>query len=103
MRLYVKATDLACLLEMVEAGVSNQRVGFEDADRTLAQLKAALDQKVPVDKELIESALWSANLMDEVGLFRHPYGDKLLVMVSRLTPPGYKFDSFSHLFSRIEK
>ncbi len=74
-RLRLSVLDLAILLFHVHRGTEIEQVGFEDCERTLQQLTAALEPKrVFVPRECVESALWSANLMDEVGEFWHPQG-----------------------------
>jgi hypothetical protein len=83
------------LLDHVSRGAAHPQVGFEDAAMTKKQLHNALIGRA-VRLEALESALWSCNLLDELGQFRHTIGFR--EFVATLTPPGYKFDGFFNVF-----
>ncbi len=70
----VSLYNLMVLLWNVHKGVGLRQVGFEDADHTLESLTRALSPEVLLKKDLIESAMWSCNLLDEQGKFCHPRG-----------------------------
>lgn len=72
LKLPVKLLDVAVLLIAVHMGAQDDNVGFEDARLTLEELVRRLDKTIWVDQSLLESAMWSANLMDEAGKFWHP-------------------------------
>jgi hypothetical protein len=55
-------------------GSEQRKVGFEDADRTITMLANEINALVPVEQDALESALWSANLMNEQKKFWHPKG-----------------------------
>lgn len=90
-------SDVAVLLDHVSRGAAHPLVGFEDAERTLSQLERALRGRA-VDAEVLESALWSCNLMDEVGDFRHPEGVEFKDFVKSVTPKGLVFNRFFNVF-----
>jgi hypothetical protein len=83
--LRVSFLDLAILLFHVHRGAQLEEVGFEDCDRTLKELtKELAPKRVLVNKSALESALWSANLMDEIGEFWSPSGESFDAFVRRL-------------------
>lgn len=93
----VRLIDVLVLLFHLYRGSQLEEVGFEDADHTLDELSKLLYARkdVPINREVLESALWSCNLMDENGLFWHPKGysfKKYIDMV--LSPHAASFDLF---------
>jgi hypothetical protein len=68
----VKLLDLAILLYHVHKGSQDNEVGFLDARESLDTLTRSLNKEVYIDVSKLESALWSANIMDEQGKFWHP-------------------------------
>jgi hypothetical protein len=70
----IKTLDLAILLYHVWRGSQEPEIGHADAKESLTTLTNQLNRKVYLDPALIESALWSANMLDEDGKFWHPHG-----------------------------
>ena len=70
----VSLADITVLLFHVTKGAVTSSVGFEDANRTLNDIVRVLNKQVYIDKGLVESSLWSCNLMSEEGQFWHPAG-----------------------------
>jgi hypothetical protein len=70
----LRVMDVAVLLYHVWRGAQEPEVGFEDAGNTLDGLTKSLNKKVFVPPGLLESCLWSCNLLDERGQFWHPRG-----------------------------
>lgn len=68
----VRLSDLMVLVLNVKAGAKDRQVGFEDASYTLRSLLQNLDHEVTVKTDVLESALWSCNLLNELGRFQHP-------------------------------
>lgn len=66
----VRLSDICVLMHNVQEGSKHPEVGFEDAQRTLDHLVNALNRKILLPPDLIESALWSANLLNEAGAFQ---------------------------------
>lgn len=64
----------------------NKAVGHEDADRTFNTLVKELNHNIVLDRELIEAALWSANLLDERKDFWHPKDIGFDTFVKNLSP-----------------
>jgi hypothetical protein len=68
----VRLLDIAVMLLHVHLGAKEEHVGFEDARETIDTLTRKLNKKVLVDPVLLESCLWSCNLMNEAGKWWHP-------------------------------
>lgn len=84
----IKVLDLAILLYHISKGAEREDVGFEDARETIESLTAALNNTVRLDKTYLESALWSANMMDEAGQFWHPQGLTLDAFIKSIVGTG---------------
>jgi len=70
----LRLLDVAVLLFNVHKGATDAEVGFEDCRETLDTFTRKLNKYMFVDPMLLESALWSCNLLDEHGRFWHPQG-----------------------------
>jgi len=69
----ISVLQAVVLLYHVTKGANHPKVGFEDADRTLTEMIRALNRtSIKVNRSVLESALWSCNLMDENDEFWHP-------------------------------
>ncbi len=86
-------SNVTVLLDHVSRGAAHPSVGFEDAARTRAQLYKALAGRA-VELEVLESALWSCNLLDEVGSFSHPDGLTFDQFVVDVAPKDMLFHKF---------
>lgn len=84
--------DAAVLITNVVKGAQDPRVGFEDADRTLKQLRAALNLEVNLDQAVVESAVWSSLIASESGAFQHPDGASFEGFLQKITPQGMRFN-----------
>ncbi len=75
---YLSPLQLITLINNVHLGAKDPRVGFEDADNSLRQITYALQgrRRFKIKRSILESALWSCNMNDEVGKFWHPYVNK---------------------------
>lgn len=65
----VKLLDIVTLLHNMYAGARHPKVGFEDAHETTNTILRRLNKKVLIDPTILESLLWSCNLLDERGKF----------------------------------
>lgn len=92
----VSLHDLAILLANLHRAVEDPLVGFEDADRTLTEMELQLRRYVPVRVEVIESALWAANLLSEKNSFFHPRNFTFDEFMSKMLP-GKTFDKIFNL------
>lgn len=95
-RYRISLLDAVVLLYHVHRGAQHPEVGFEDADKTLKQLTKSLAQfRYTITESSLESALWSCNLMDEVGEFWSPQGLSFKDWTNRLlSEQGADFDHF---------
>jgi hypothetical protein len=98
-KLPVKLFDLAILILMVHKGSQEERVGFEDCSETLESLTRKLDVLVNVEQSSLESALWSANIMNDIGKFWHPEG----LSFDEFTKSVAGKHKFDKRFSTIER
>lgn len=64
--------DVMILLRALYQGASDSRVGFEDSEKTIDEIRKALSARVVLPKDAVESALWSANQLAERGDFWNP-------------------------------
>lgn len=95
----ISGLDATVLLIHILQGAKHPEVGFEDVENTRGQLRQALDCEVVIPESVLESALWSANLMDEAQSFWHPDGLKFEEFVQQLVDPrDAKFDRFYNFF-----
>jgi hypothetical protein len=87
---WVQLQDVVTLLYHVHQGAKDGRIGFEDAARTIEELTRALDKKLWLEASVVESALWSCNLAQEVGAFKDYRGLEFNDFVKRVLGPGAK-------------
>lgn len=80
----VRVLDVVVMLDHICRGAEHSEVGFEDANNTLDNLTHQLSKEVWLKRSDVESALWSCNLLDEQGHFRHPRGGTFQEWVKRL-------------------
>jgi hypothetical protein len=94
----VRLVDVMTLVHNVMAGAMDESVGFEDAGRTINDVLRRLNRNILMDPSVLESALWSCNLMNEKGQFWDSRGrsfDELLLAV-------LKGDPFNKTYNLIE-
>jgi hypothetical protein len=94
----VRLLDLVTLLHNVYVGSEDIEVGFEDAQETLASLTLRLNKPVMLDPSLLESALWSCNLLDEKGKFWDAKGRPFDQFLKELLP----HDRFNKQYNYLE-
>lgn len=93
----VRLFDLAILLLNVHKAANLPDVGFEDADRTIEELTRKLEHRVLKDPSLLESALWSCNMLAEREAFDHPQGKDIKEFVKDVLGPSSTFNFQMHL------
>lgn len=89
--------DIMVLLYHVQRGAETSAVGFEDCERTLEELTAVLTAnfaRIPLKESVVESALWSCNLMYEHGEFWSPEGCFKNWLTRFCEEHGVDFDMF---------
>lgn len=92
----ITGLDALVLLVHIIQGAKHPEVGFEDTNHTRGQLRHALDCEIVVTEDVLESALWSCNLMDETKAFWHPDGLSFEEFVKGLS--SQDFDRFYNYF-----
>lgn len=92
----VSLMDVAVLLYMVHKAAQNKVIGYEDANIPLNQLTEILNKKVGIPISILESALWSSNMMDEIGNFSHPFGLTFDTWLEKMVGKG-NFDKFYNI------
>lgn len=103
----VSLLDIAVLLFHIHKGNETAEVGFEDADKSIEELTALLhSKKVEVNKDALESALWSCNLMDEEQQFWSPKKESFVLYAARLLNNSGHYTegnlSFDRTYNRIQ-
>jgi hypothetical protein len=68
----IRMLDVVVLLYHVYQGLKDDDVGYEDAEDTLALMTRRLSPIYRMDPKILESALWSCNLLNEKGKWWHP-------------------------------
>lgn len=98
-RFSISPLDLMTLLYHVHKGSQYAGVGFEDSERTLKQLTSYLGwDDCKIRQDVLESCLWSANLLDERNKFWSPRNETFEQFVERLIGrKGRQFDRFYNL------
>lgn len=98
----VSALDIAIIIYHVYVGSKLEDVGFEDCDRTLHQLmKELAPKRYPVNIRTLESALWSANMMDEQSQFWSPTGESFNDFHKRILSAFDQKLEFNEIYNRI--
>lgn len=84
-KIKLSPVDLSVLLYNVAEGARQPDVGFEDCTTTLRRFIAKLSpREYWVDPRLVESALWSCNMMSEADKFQSCTGETFLQFVNRV-------------------
>lgn len=98
----LRVIDAAALLINVYRGARSSKVGFEDAERTLAMLAQELGAKdtIRMKRDALESALWSCNMLFEQGKFWHP---KKISFDSFLGELLHKNQDFDKMYNFIKE
>lgn len=95
----LRAIDLAVLLVNVYEAAKNKEVGFEDANETMDTLIAKMNKEFYIELSVLESALWSCNLLDEAKGFWHPKDMSFAEYVKKLFPK----DTFDRIYNTLEE
>ena len=81
----LSALDAAILIMHVLKGKDDPMVGFVDGGRSFEVMLNEWDHgKFRIDTHILESALWSCNMLDEAGKFTHPRGITFKQFVRRV-------------------
>lgn len=93
----ISFSDLTALIDAMRQ-MQELNIRWEDAHQLYPRFLHFLDKDLSMPVELIEKALWAAVVVDETGKFKHLYGMSLDAFISRLTPPGMKYDKERCMF-----
>lgn len=102
-RFNITLLDACVLIHNVAEGAKNKDVGFEDADRTLEQMLRALraNRVFTVKQDVLESALWSCNLMSQRRKFWTPDGREFREFTREVIgDPRLKFDDYYNIIEK---
>lgn len=80
---WIAMIDLVVLLVNLHLAAQDPKIGHGDPDRSLREITRSLVRsrgkdvrKFQIRKEVLESCLWAANMMQETGKFWSPYTNK---------------------------
>lgn len=90
----ISQTALAILLHNIFVASKDARIGFVDADQTLASLVKGMERDVWIKTEHLESALYYSNMLHEDGNFWHPLGLNFLTFKTNILPASLHFDNY---------
>jgi len=99
----LRALDACVLLIHVHLASKHDKVGFEDAYNTMDDMTKFLEHTVHVPKHVLESALWSCNMLSEQEEFWHPKGLTFDEFVKRMLPKRKYFDKYYNLVKDRER
>lgn len=95
----VRLLDLAVLLYAIHWAALDENIGHNDARESVQSLTKRLNRHVYVDPNVVESALYACNLLDEQGKFVHPQGIGFETMLKRVLGDR----KFSRRYSTVER
>lgn len=101
----IDALDLTTLLYHVHAGAKHPDVGYEDCEHSLREFtKILAPKRIKLPLSVLERALWSANLMDEVGAWQPLRGEESFEsFVSRVLSNSPKPLIFNRDYNQIRE
>lgn len=94
--LYISVLDIVVLLYNVYRASKNS-IGYNDADKTLAQLTSELKGHMKVRVDTLEKLLYASNMLDEQKKFWH-YRDTTFDSFLKRVAPKLKFDKKRNYF-----
>ena len=98
----VSLMDALTLLRCIHEGAAHPKVGFVDANQTLNQMSRKLSRAFWVKQSVLESALWSCNMLDELGLFKDFRGRTFEQFVRDILDDSVEFNRFWNLIEKKE-
>lgn len=97
---HISTLQATILLYHLVKGAEVKEVGFEDLDHTMGELRTGLERRIPIPRSVLESCLWSCNLMGEINQFWHPDKKKYKDFIAEFAGPGEEFDLLYNLFKK---
>jgi len=96
--IHLSLYQAAILLVSLYKAAKDPKIGHQDIDYSFKQLVNSLSGKgISVRKEVIESALYSCNMLSEDGKFWHPEGKSFNQFTKTVIGSDMTFDSFYNL------
>jgi hypothetical protein len=105
-RFNINLLDACILIFHVSKAAKDKDVGFEDAERTLDQMLRALraNRVFTVKQDVLESALWSCNLLSQKREFHSLDGREFRAFVRDLIDDKtLRFDEFYNVIEKKKK
>ncbi len=97
----LKLKDVLVLLDHVSRGAAHPNVGYEDINMAYDDMMHILgEREVELPADVVNSCLWSANLLDEVGEFTTADGSTFDEFVLELLDDD---ETFNKDYNRIER
>ena len=100
-KIRVSLFNIMILMYHLYSGLSEEEVGYEDADQPLRDLEKSLNNFVYISIENLQALLWSSNLLNEIDKFSHPKGLSFRQFVKELTPKDSRFDYKYNIFKEV--
>jgi hypothetical protein len=92
--------DAAVLMHAAIKAAERKDIGWLDADKPLNVFRMRLNQKIDVERTLVESALSCLIELDEIDELKHPDGLNAATFIQKITPWGERWDSRYRLFEK---
>lgn len=89
----IKATDLGLLLHAMIQANRMPEVGFADTQQSVADVLYKVNSYVKIPEKTLESLLWSANILSEMGYLDLPDGQTFSTYLINLLPEYYQYDT----------
>ena len=90
----VEALDVLVLLLNVIKAAQHKEIGHEDLNHTLTSIYSRLRFKAWIERDILESALYCANRLNEEGEFWHPHDKQFKLFHMGIVNGKYKFDPY---------
>ena len=94
----VRLLDVYALMDNVTRGRDHKDVGHQDVDHTYESLRSHLNSYIYLPTDVVQSALWSASMLNEAGEYKHPEDLSYQGLAQKICPPGLTYDEFFHVF-----
>jgi len=99
----IRTIDLYTLIYLSITAARNPRLGWNHADKPLNYWLGGFEQKYSwITIQNLEDALYSANMLDEIGEYYHPLDIKLNSVLSRCLKKNEIYDKKVNLILKKE-
>ena len=94
----ITSLDIAVLLLNLELAYRDKKIGHGDYNHTKTEIINIMNKCHIVPKNIVESLLWCANMLDDIGKFWHPKKYNYMEFVSKLCDRDEKFNVYYNYF-----